>query len=302
MKNKLFITLCTVLSLSISPSFAFMIVQDPGAIANQILQLADSGSTLSNIIQSTQEGIRLAQSTYKGFKKVIDADGNVYDALSGFMEGGMDIAGQGMRFAQTVSREDMDWNTYNLIDGLISTGSELIQATEYNVNYATAGSGWVPNGRFDENTGEWIWNTHYNLKIPTSRDIEKTYKTISKLVDKSNNNYQKKLNEIAQEKQKVIESANIAIENAKDAGEDLSSNAAVQSAIQSAELALKSLEQAEANLMYAEQKQQEENNKLFSKKAAQEFNGVLNDDIIATDAQLQAIQKRLDALNNLNKK
>lgn len=300
--NKKIALLGLITTLVVSQSsFAMLLVQDATAIGNQILQLSDSGSTLNNIIKSTQEGVRLAQSTYKGFKKLTDANGNLYDAYSAIMESGMDIAGQGMKFAQSISREDMDWETFNLINSLVDAGSDLIQATEYNVNYATTGEGWIPSGHFNENTGEWSWDNNYNVKIPSSYDIKKTYSNLSRLVSKTKDKFQEKLDSLADEKQKVINSANKAIENTKDAGEDLSSNAAVQSAIQSANIALKSLEEAEANLKYAQQKQLEQQEQLFEKKATQEFIGSLNDEILAMDEEIQAKQRRIEALQKLNK-
>ena len=299
MRNKFLLSMLIFSLFFVHSAFAFITVHDPTAIANQILQLADSGSTLANIIESTKEAIRLSQTAYRGFRKFTDSNGNVYDMASAIIEGGMDVAGSGMRFASSVSGEDLDWESFHAVNTLANTASELIQATEYNV---TGESNWNTTGHFDEKTGEWVWDSDYNFKLPTVSDIRTTYKKSKFLVDKMNKQYDDKIKAIAAEKEKILKATTEAIESSKTAGEDLSSNAAIQSIIQSANIGIKSLENAEKELQIAKEQQDKELQKIADQQGAHELAASLNEEIIALNNELRIKNQRIEELNQLNEK
>lgn len=298
MKNKFFILISLILSLYITPAFAFIIVQDPSAIANQVLQLMDSGSTLQNIITNTQETIRLGQSMYQGFKKVQDADGNVYDMLSAAFETGIKVSSSAVKLLDDYSGTGFNKDALNRMNNVLSSGSDIVSATKYNVDYSNIKA---PTGHWNSQTGEYVWDTNYKLKLPTRYDIKKlnnAFSTTSSKIENDKLTY----------RQSLLEELSKVQAKASNAGEDIATNTALQTTIQSLESSLANVEHALEQVQLNEQKMSAEiqkiNENLNFQNAIMDINAQLNashNEIISRQQAIEAANALLEQ-ENPNKK
>lgn len=298
MKNKFFLLISLILSLYIPPAFAFIIVQDPSAIANQVLQLMDSGSTLQNIITNTQETIRLGQSMYQGFKKMQDADGNVYDMLSAAFETGIKVSSNAAKLLDDYSGTGFNQDALNRMNNVLSSGSDIVSAIKYNVDYSNIKA---PTGHWNSQTGEYVWETNYNLKLPTRYDIKKLNNAFSTTSSKIENDKLTYRQSLLDEKKALLEELSKVQAKASNAGEDIATNTALQTTIQSLESSLANVEHALEQVQLNEQKMSAEiqkiNENLNFQNAIMDINAQLNashNEIISRQQAIEAATALLD--------
>lgn len=234
--------LISIISIFIaSNAFAVFIVNDPQSIANQLLQLVDSGSIVTTTFNQLEEVYRQGEKMYKGFMNILeDKNGDTFEKVMEGLNIGSNALKASSKFTELHRGEFQD--ATDIINETTNIYDTLVKLTEANKNsyieFNPGNNGWYEFGEKPIN---------FSIAIPTNGEIKSATNSVKSLISasnkKRNSTREKILNQIEENKKSLNElAANF------EATEDIPTNLNYQNQVASIKMSNEVLEKELANL------------------------------------------------------
>lgn len=235
--------LIAIISIFIaSNAFAVFIVNDPQSIANQLLQLVDSGSIVTTTFNQLEEVYRQGEKMYKGFMSILeDKNGDTFEKVMKGLNIGSDALKASSKFTELHRGELQD--ATDVINATQNIYDLLVKVTEANKNSYIEFNPPGNNGFYE--FGEKPIN--FSIAIPTNGEIKSAANSVKTMISvsnkKRNSTREKILNQIEENKKSLNElAANF------EATEDIPTNLNYQNQVESIKMSNEVLEKELANL------------------------------------------------------